>query len=73
MAGVVGVPTLAGLFGVAVVLGTLGRLWSGPAAILSSHLNQMETAVVAASARYWSNLPAVSLLAAVRPATPSRC
>jgi integrase/recombinase XerC len=30
VAGVVGVPTLAGLFGAAVVLGALSRLWAGP-------------------------------------------
>jgi hypothetical protein len=30
-------PMLVGLFGVAVALGTLGRLWSGPAT-LQSHL-----------------------------------
>ena len=33
-----GAPVLAGLFGLAVALGTLGRAWSGPAAALS-HLD----------------------------------
>ena len=47
VAGVVGVPTLVGLFGVAVALGTLGRLWAGPAVLLS-HLNLWGTAAVAA-------------------------
>ena len=44
---VLGVPVLVGLFGVAVALGTLGRVWSGPATLLS-HLDLWGTAVVAA-------------------------
>ena len=35
VAGVLGVPVLVGLSGIAVGLGTLGRAWSGPAALLS--------------------------------------
>ena len=31
--GILGMPLLVGLFGVAVALGTLGRAWSGPAAL----------------------------------------
>jgi arsenical pump membrane protein len=67
---VVGVPVLAGLFGVAVALGTLGRLWSGPATLLS-HLDTWSTAGVAALVSVVvNNLPAASLLAARTPAHP---
>jgi arsenical pump membrane protein len=67
---VVGVPVLAGLFGVAVALGTLGRLWSGPATMLS-HLDTWSTAGVAALVSVVvNNLPAASLLAARTPAHP---
>ena len=44
---ILGVPVLAGLFGLAVALGTLGRSWSGPATLLS-HLDAWGTAAVAA-------------------------
>ncbi len=61
---VLGLPVLFGLFGVAVGLGTLGRLWSGPASLLS-HLDLWGTAAVAAiSAVLVNNLPAAALLAA---------
>ncbi len=61
---VLGLPVLFGLFGVAVGLGTLGRLWSGPASLLS-HLDLWGTAALAAvSAVLVNNLPAASLLAA---------
>jgi arsenical pump membrane protein len=61
---VLSLPILAGLFGVAVALGTLGRAWSGPAAWLS-HLNGWATAGVAGLATVvLNNLPAASLLAA---------
>ena len=40
---VLGVPVLVGLFGVAVALGTLGRVWSGPATLMS-HLDLWGTA-----------------------------
>lgn len=67
---VVGVPVLAGLFGVAVALGTLGRAWSGPATMLS-HLDTWSTAGVAALVSVVvNNLPAASLLAARTPAHP---
>jgi arsenical pump membrane protein len=67
---VVGVPTLVGLFGVAVALGSLGRAWSGPATLLS-HLDLWGSAVVAALAAVLvNNLPAASLLSARRPAHP---
>jgi hypothetical protein len=58
--GVLGLPVLVGLFGVAVALGTLGRVWSGPATLLS-HLDLWGTAVVAAgSSVLVNNLPAAS-------------
>jgi arsenical pump membrane protein len=68
--GVLGLPVLVGLFGVAVALGTLGRIWAGPATLLS-HLDPWGTAVVAALASVFiNNLPAASLLAAHRPQSP---
>ncbi len=61
---VLSLPVLAGLFGLAVVLGALGRTWSGPA-ILLGHLDGWATAGVAALATVTlNNLPAASLLAA---------
>jgi arsenical pump membrane protein len=68
--GVLGLPVLVGLFGVAVALGTLGRVWSGPATLLS-HLDLWGTAVVAAgTSMLVNNLPAASLLAAHTPPHP---
>ncbi len=68
--GVLGLPVLVGLFGVAVTLGTLGRAWSGPANLLS-HLDSSGTAVVGAFASVIvNNLPASSLLAARVPPRP---
>jgi arsenical pump membrane protein len=70
VAEVIGVPVLAGLFGVAVALGTLGRAWSGPATMLG-HLDTWATAGVAALLSVVvNNLPAASLLAARTPAHP---
>jgi arsenical pump membrane protein len=67
---VLGVPVLAGLFGAAVALGTLGRAWSGPAVLLS-HLSGWATAAFAALATaVVNNLPAASMLAARTPAHP---
>jgi arsenical pump membrane protein len=67
---VLGVPVLAGLFGAAVALGTLGRAWSGPAVVLS-HLPSWATAPLAAVATaVVNNLPAASMLAARAPAHP---
>jgi arsenical pump membrane protein len=67
---VLGVPVLAGLFGVAVAVGTLGRAWSGPATLLS-HLGSWATAVVAAlTSVLVNNLPAASVLAARPPHHP---
>ncbi|HEX3334603.1 MAG TPA: SLC13 family permease [Acidimicrobiales bacterium] len=68
--GVLGVPVLVGLFGLAVALGALGRAWSGPETLLA-HLDTWGTAVVAALASVLvNNLPAASLLAAHRPPHP---
>jgi arsenical pump membrane protein len=67
---VLGVPVLAGLFGLAVALGTLGRAWSGPSAALG-HLGAFGTAGAgAAAAVLLNNLPAASLLAAQAPPHP---
>ncbi len=68
--GVLGLPVLVGLFGLAVALGTLGRGWSGPATLLS-HLDAWGTAAVAAVVSVAvNNLPAASLLAARQPPHP---
>jgi arsenical pump membrane protein len=70
VAEVLAVPVLTGLFAVAVALGTLGRVWSGPSTLLS-HLDMWGTAVVAAAGSVLvNNLPAASLLAARIPAHP---
>jgi arsenical pump membrane protein len=69
-AGVLAVPVLVGLFGLAVALGTLGRSWSGPTTLLS-HLDAWGTAAVAAlTSVLVNNLPAASLLAARQPPHP---
>ena len=68
--GVLGIPVLVGLFGIAVALGTLGRVWTGPATLLA-HLDPSGTAGVAAvSSILVNNLPAASLLAAHAPPNP---
>ena len=67
---VLGLPILIALFGVAVALGTLGRVWSGPADLLS-HLGTWATAAVAAVLSVFvNNLPAASLLASRAPPKP---
>jgi arsenical pump membrane protein len=64
---VLGLPVLLGLFGITIGLGTLGRLWSGPATLLA-HAGTIGSAVVAALlAVLVNNLPAASLLAARHP------
>jgi arsenical pump membrane protein len=64
---VVGAPVLVGLFGITVGLGTLGRLWSGPATLLS-HAGGIGAAIIAAVLSVLvNNLPAASLLAARHP------
>jgi len=68
--GILGLPVLVGLLGVAIALGTLGRSWSGPETLLS-HLDGWGTAVVAALFSVLiNNLPAASLLAAKVPPRP---
>lgn len=67
---ILGLPVLAGLFGAAVALGTVGRAWSGPAVLLS-HLSGWATAGFAAVATVVvNNLPAASMLAARTPSHP---
>jgi arsenical pump membrane protein len=67
---VLGPAVLVGLFAIAVALGTLGRAWSGPAALLR-HLDPWATAAVAAvGSVLTNNLPAASLLAARVPPHP---
>lgn len=68
--GAVDVPLLAGLLGIAVALGTLGRTWDLPARVLA-HLGSFATAGFAAVASVvFNNLPAASLLAARVPPHP---
>jgi arsenical pump membrane protein len=65
-----GVPVLVALFGIAVALGALGRVWAGPSTLLA-HLDAPGTAAVAAVASVAvNNLPAASLLAARTPPHP---
>lgn len=67
---VLGLPVLGGLFGVAVALGTLGRLWHGPSLLLLN-LGSWETAAAGALGSVAiNNLPAASLFAAVPPPHP---
>jgi len=62
-----GIPVLLGLFGVTIGLGTLGRVWSGPATLLS-HVGSVGTAAVSGVLSVvFNNLPAASLLAARDP------
>ena len=61
---VLGLPVLVGLFGLAVGLGTLGRVWPGPATLLS-HLDAWGTAAIAAVCSVLvNNPPAASVLTA---------
>lgn len=63
--------TLAGVFGIAVALGTLARGWSGPAHLMAS-ANRVETAVIAAvTSVAVNNLPAAVLFAS-RPSPHAR-
>jgi arsenical pump membrane protein len=64
------VPVLAGLFALAVGLGTLGSAWNGPSELLR-HASSWESAAVgAALSVLTNNLPAASLLAARHVADP---
>ena len=64
----VGVPVLVGLFGVAVALGTLGRVWSGPEQLLS-HFDIWGTALIGA-ARFGPGQQPPCRLPARRPGPP---
>lgn len=63
----VNLPVLAGLFVVAVDLGTLGRVWSGPARLLAHASSPLVATIGAAASVVVNNLPAASLLAARAP------
>jgi arsenical pump membrane protein len=64
------VRTLAGLFALAVALGTLGRVWRGPEALVDS-LGRWQTAAAGALAAIGvNNLPAAVLLTPDPPAHP---
>ncbi len=70
VAGTLGLPVLAGLFGAAIALGTMGRAWPAPAALLA-HAGALGAAALAATATALvNNLPAASLLAARTPSDP---
>jgi len=65
-----GAHVLAGLFVLAVILGTLARRWDGPASLVR-HLGGIGVAALgAASSVAVNNLPAATLLAAKRPPHP---
>lgn len=67
---VLGLPTLLGLFGLAVGLGALGRGWTAPAMLLG-HLDAWGTVGLAAVATVVvNNLPAAALLSAHVPRHP---
>lgn len=62
--------TLAGLLGVAVALGTLARVWSGPSRLVASAGTWATAGVAAASSAVFNNLPAAVLLGSRVPAHP---
>ncbi len=61
---------LAGLFGLAVALGALGRSWSGPAWLLAHASSWQAAGIGALTSVAANNLPAASLLAARPPPDP---
>lgn len=61
---------LALLFALTVALGTLARLWHGPARLLESSGSWAVTGIAAAASLVVNNLPATVLLAARPPAHP---
>ncbi len=61
---------LLGLFGVAVLAGAVGRVWSGPAQLLAHAGGPPTAALGAGAAVLINNLPAASLLASHVPAHP---
>ena len=64
----VDVPVFAFLLALAIALGTVARLWSGPAGTLASHGSWAAALLGAAAAILVNNLPAAVLLSA-QPAT----
>jgi arsenical pump membrane protein len=62
--------SLALLFALAVALGAVARLWSGPAALLASSGTWTTAAIGAAASVLVNNLPATVLLSAQAPAHP---
>jgi arsenical pump membrane protein len=64
------VRTPAGLFVLAVTLGTVARFWLGPAHLLSSSSRWTTGAIAAASTVVVNNLPAAVLFSAQRPPHP---
>jgi arsenical pump membrane protein len=63
-------PVVIGLFGLAVALGTLGRVWSGPADLLARMSSWESAAFAGLLSAVCNNLPAASLLAARPPKDP---
>lgn len=63
-------PVVIGLFGLAVGLGTLGRVWSGPADLLATMSSWESAAFSGLLSAAFNNLPAASLLAARPPKDP---
>jgi arsenical pump membrane protein len=62
--------SLAGVFGIAVALGTLARSWGGPAHLMA-HASSAETAALGAGTSVLvNNLPAAVLLGSRPPAHP---
>ncbi|MGC8499084.1 MAG: SLC13 family permease [Acidimicrobiales bacterium] len=62
--------SLFGLFGAAVLLGTVGRDWAEPARLVAHLSGPATVAVAAVAAVLANNLPAASMLAAHLPAHP---
>jgi len=67
---VLGAPTLMGLLGVAIGLGTIGRSWNVPIHVLDHAGVWGAAAIAAASSVIVNNLPAASLLSAHTPPHP---
>lgn len=70
LGGAIDGPIIAGLFGIAVGLGTLARVWSGPGILLSTASGPETALLGAAGAVFLNNLPAAVLLSARAPAHP---
>ena len=66
----VDVPVLAGLFGLAMGLGTLGRAWSWPSSLVAHGSSWAAAGVGGLTSVVVNNLPAASLLAARPVADP---